>query len=249
MARPHCFGTWEFKDAGCMGGFDPAYPGSVRPPCMFRESCSVQTEKGKGNVVPIARVTQQRPTSFGAVAAAAVPPAQHATSAAAAAAPAFGTQHHAAVPVQHAPMSNDPAHMMQNMMGMMMQNMMMGMMQPQPLDPANPNAPRVPANFDMTSMMRMMLMFQMMQGMMPPPAPVVTAPPPGAFPGQYQAPVNLSPVQFAATSFAVPSYLSTREPRTGRGFWRPLGNELGRGVLKAVGQVLAHAADHYPIDE
>lgn len=259
MTAPSCFGTWEAANPSCMGGFDPGYSGgtTIRPPCLFRETCSLHSTKTTNNVVPLSRLTSG---TFSA-AANQVRTSTQAYTPKPVQQSGMQVQQHYQPPGQfHVPaqnqqhLSHHQAQMnpMQMMMGRMMEQMMAQVMVPGPTGGTHVDgAAKAATPFSMTDMMRMMMMMRMMGDMMESMNPVqkypVVEPPPGTFPGQYQAPVNLSPVQMAATNFGVPSYLSSREPRAGRGFWRPLGNEVLRGVMKAVGQVLAHGADHYTL--
>lgn len=247
-ATPTCYGTWDESAPTCVGGFDPSYRNeatgsTVRDPCIYRDSCSMQTKQQQRllpttnltkrytpPVTPSSAYTPPRPiTQYRPIAR---PPVTYTTP------PAANQPARPAAPQQQHPQYIDPnAQFQQSVMLPMMQMMMQTMMQPAPAGAQG----QVAAGPE--QMLRMMQMMQMMQQMMPQHVERM----PGTFPGMYQPPVNLSPVQLAATNFGVPSYLSSVESRK-NGFWKPLGRELLRGSMKAVGQVLAHAADHYPFE-
>jgi hypothetical protein len=62
---PECYGKrWDGTEPACVGGNDPTYTNERgehrRPPCDFQESCSIRTQAGKQQLVPVSMLNRQQ---------------------------------------------------------------------------------------------------------------------------------------------------------------------------------------------
>lgn len=225
---PPCLGDPELhspRATECVGGYDPGFTGPdgghTRPKCPYFESCRMKVTLTKANqqqgaMIPPSTLIRQQPWQ------AQQPQPQSPWQ------PTWQAQQPQQQPWQARPLTPHPWQQPPPAMvpgrQQVAQPWQQPAAQPQPWQPPwqQPVAPQ-------------------QQQQMPP----WYGPPPSPYPNQFPLQAQMNPIQFQATHYGMPAYLSVPENRSGS-FIDVMKFELLRGMGKAFGHGLAHVFDTFP---